>query len=318
MNTKKLKISRKSIVTFSVFIIIAIIFWFLNAMDLEYTTKINYKVEFIDFPEDARPASEMPEELKVTVKAYGYNLIGKTKSKHPIKISVKQYAQKDKNDKSKLILSTNLLSDHFFADEEDISIISITPETVVFTVEELFTKKVPIKGNFKYTCKPLYMKSDNIILSPDSVIVSGTEEALKKISYAETNHLQFKDLYDTLKTNCKLKTIKGVRFSVETTKLTIPIEKYTENSENIHLKIKNCPDSLNLITFPDEIKVTYKVALSKYNLIRKKDFSLSVDYNDVIRNHPDRLNVTVETCPEFIESLQLSPEVVEYIPEKKQ
>jgi len=318
MNVKKPKISRKRLLIFSVFVLIAAVFWFLSALNQEYTTKINYKVEFVDFPADVRPASAVPEELQLTIKDYGYNLIGITGSKHPLKISIKKYAVKDKNDKSKLILSTHLLSNKFFPDATSINILSVDPESVIFKVEKLRTKKVPIKTNIDFSCKPLFMQSDNIQLLPDSVVVSGTEKTVKNISFAETEPAKFPDLNDTLKTNLKLKKINGVKFSVNKIKLVIPVEKYTENSVNVPLTIKNCPDSLKIITFPDEVKITYKVVLSQFKSVNPKDFSLFADYNEIKNNHPEKLKVNLESYPDFLKSIQISPDFVEYVIEKNQ
>lgn len=318
MNVKRPKISRKKLVIFSVFVVIASIFWFLSAMNQEYTTKIDYKVEFVDFPADVRPASAVPEKLQVTIKDYGYNLIGKTGSRHPLKISIKKYTVKDKNDKSKLILSTHLLSNKFFPDASSINIISIDPEIVIFKIEKLKTKKVPIKANINFSCKPLFMQSDKIQILPDSITISGTEKTIKNILFAETEQAKFPELSDTLQTTCKLKKINGIKFSANQVNITIPVEKYTENSVDVPIQIRNCPDSLKLITFPDKIKITYKVVLSQYKSVKKEDFSLFVNYNEIEKNHPEKLKITIENYPKFIKSIQLSPEFIEYVIEKNQ
>jgi len=317
MNVKKPKISRKRLVIFSVFVLIASVFWFLSAMNQEYTTKIDYKVEFIDFPEDVRPASAVPEKLQITIKDFGYNLIGKTGSNKPLKISIKKYAVKDKNDKSKLILSTHLLSNKFFPNAASINILSVDPETVTFKVEKLKTKKIPIKVNMNFSCKPLYMQSDKIKMSPDSVVVSGTSKTIRNILFAETVPEKFPDLSDTLRTTCKLKKINGIKFSIKQVKILLPVEKYTEKSVKVPLHIINCPDSLKLITFPDEIKITYKVVLSQYKSVITEDFILIVDFNET-ENHPDKLKITLQNFPEFLKSVQVSPEFVEYVIEKNQ
>jgi len=317
MNVQKPEISRKRLVIFSVFVIIAAVFWFLSAMNQEYTTKIDYKVEFIDFPADVRPASAVPEKLQVTIKDYGYNLIGQSGSKHPLKISIKKYTVKDKNDKSKLILSTHLLSDKFFPEASSINILSIDPETVVFKVEKLSTKKVPVKPNLDFSCKPLFMQSDKISISPDSVTISGTEKTIKNILFTETETVKFSDLSDTLKTTCKLKKINGIKFSDKQINIIIPIEKYTENSVNVPLQIQNCPDSLRLITFPNQATITYKVVLSQFKSVKKEDFLLFINYNEIEKKHPEKLKITLKKYPKFLKSVQISPEFVEYVIEKK-
>ncbi len=318
MNTLRPKISKRRLLIFSVFVLISAVFWFLSAMNQEYTTKISYKVSFVNFPEDVRPVSGVPDKLTLTVKGYGYDLIGKSKITAPLKIDVKKYALKDKNDKSKLILSTHLLSDKFFPNANGISIISVNPETIIFKTEKLKTKKVPVKANIDFSCKPLYMQSGDIKIIPERVTVSGSYKKIKEIKYVETKTYKFTDLEDTLKAKCKIKHIKGTKISEKEVLIIIPVEKYTEKSLNLPVSIINCPDSLNLITFPDNINLTYKVVLSKFETAKPDDFKITVDYNDINENNKDKLKVKITSKPKFIKSVQLSPEYVEYIIEKKQ
>ncbi len=317
MNAKKPKISKKRLAIFSVFVLISAVFWFLSAMNREYTTKLDYKIEFIDFPDDVRPASAVPEKLLLTVKGFGYDLIGLSNNTNPLKISIKEYAIKDKNDKSKLIIYTHLLSDKFFPEASGIEILSVDPETVVFKVEKLAAKKVPVKADIDFSFQPLYMQSDKLVLTPDSVVISGTEKKIKNIKYAETDKLKFSDLKDSLKKSVSLKKISDVRFSENTVKLLLPVEKYTENTTEVNLQVKNCPDTLQLITFPDKIRITYKVVLSRFSFVKEEDFEPYVDYNDISENKTEKLKVYISKYPEFLNSLQISPEFVEYIIEKK-
>ena len=162
------------------------------------------------------------------------------------------------------------------------------------------------------------MQSDKILLSPDSVVVSGTDKTIRNILFAETVPEKFPDLNDTLRATCKLKRINGIKFSSKQVNIILPVEKYTENSVKVPLLIKNCPDSLKLITFPDEIKITYKVVLSQYKSVKKEDFSLFVDFNETEKNHPEKLKITLQNYPKFLKSVQISPEFIEYIIEKNQ
>ena len=161
------------------------------------------------------------------------------------------------------------------------------------------------------------MQSDEIKVIPDSVVISGSYKKINTIKFVETEPCKFTDLEDTLKTKCKIKPIQATKTSVKNVEVIIPIEKYTEKSFKIPVKVKNCPDSLNLVTFPNEINLTYKVVLSKFKTAEPEDFNVSVDYNNIKENN-EKLKINLESAPDFIKSVQLTPKYVEYIIEKKQ
>lgn len=316
MKIKKPKISKKKIAIFSVFVVIATIFWFLNALNREYTTKIEYPAEFYNFPENISSSVSVPDRLTVNVKAYGFDILWKLNILNPVKINVKKHAVKDKSDKSKMIINTSKFSDELFPGLTKIEIISIKPETIVFSTNKISSKKVPVKLDINFNGKPLYMQSGDIKANPDSIIIYGSSENLSKINYVETLKMNYKDLDDTLRNKVLLKKIKNINFSKNNINIIIPIEKYTESTSLVPVNVINCPDSLRIITFPKEIKITYKVTLSRYSSIHKDNFILTVDYAEIESNKPEKLKIILNEYPKDLGRVKFSPEYVEYIIEK--
>jgi len=316
MKLKRPKISKKKIAIFSVFIFIATIFWFLDALNREYTTKINYPVELYNFPEELSITSSYPEKLTVTVKAHGFDLLGKFNIEKPVRINVKELSVKDKLDNSKLIISLKKISDDLFPKTTGIEIVQIYPETIILSTKKLLSKKVPVKLNIIFTTETLYMQSGDIKMIPDSIRVSGSEKMLSEFNEAETVLRNFKNLNDTLTENIQLKKVNNLKYSEDKVKIILPIDKYTENDIKIPVKIINCPDSLKIITFPNEIKLTYKIGLSMYNAIGKNDFEVVIDFLEIDRERKEKIQVRLTKQPNHLQSVKISPEYLEYIIEK--
>jgi len=317
MNFTKPKISKKKIVIFSVFIVLATIFWFLNALNREYTTKISYPVEFYNIPKNISPAVSVPENLSINIKAYGFEILWKMGVSKPLKINVEKFAEKDKSDKSKLLINSSRFKNELFPNLNNIEIISIDPEIIVFSSKNLKSKKVPVKMNISYTTQSLFMISGTPGIYPDSILIYGTEKNISKTDFVETIYKKYNDLNDTLKTNIPIKKIDNISFEKETVKLFVPVEKFTENTTKVNIKVINCPDSLRLLTFPKEVKLTYKVTLSRYKSINPGDFELSVDFKDTESGNDEKIKINLIKSPEGIEHIILFPDYAEYIIEKQ-
>lgn len=317
MNYKRLKISQKKIVIFSVFVFVATIFWFLDALNREYTTKINYPIEFYNFPKDVLINSKYPNKLSVTLKAHGFDLIGKMNISNAVKVDVSKMAKKDKTDNQKLILSLKKVSANLFPDLTNAEIVNIEPEVVIFKAVKVSTKQVPVKLNIDFSTTDLYMQSGEITITPKNIEVSGQEKELKKIKYVETKTIKFENLDDTLKAKIQLKKIDNINFSENVVSIILPIEKFTENEVIVPVKNINCPDSVTMVTFPNEVNISYKVALSKYNFVNKNDFIIVANYKQVI-GKKEKIHVEVKDYPKFIKSLKVNPEYLEYIIKKKE
>ena len=316
MKLRRPKISKKKIAIFSVFVFIATIFWFLDALNREYTTKIEYPIEFINFPEDVSITSNYPQYLSVTIKAHGFDIIGKKNISNPFKIDIKKLSVIDKTDRSKLIISLRKISDDLFPKIQNIEIVHIVPESIILTTSKISSKKVPIKLNINYTAKMLYMQSGDIQILPDSIKISGPDKILSKLSEIETVPMSYENLDDTLTEKIQLKKISNVNFSNKVVNIILPIEKYTENEINIPVEIINCPDTLKLITFPNEVKLTYKIGLSRYKSIGEFNFKAVVDFAQATEKNKEKILVQLTKQPDYLQSVKISPEYLEYLIEK--
>ncbi|MCF6366001.1 MAG: hypothetical protein L3J35_07335 [Bacteroidales bacterium] len=316
MKFKRPKISKKKIIIFSVFVFIAAIFWFLDALNREYTTKIEYPIELYNFPKELSVTSNYPEKLNVTVRAYGFDILGKINIVNPLKINVEDLSVKDKLDNSKLVISLKKISDDFFPKTTGIEIIQIHPEIIVLSTKKLLSKKVPVKLNINFTTETLYMQSGHIEIIPDSIKVSGSEKMLSNYDEAETVFKNYKNLNDTLTENIQLKTVNNLKFSKDKVKIILPVDKYTENDIKIPVKVINCPDSLKIVTFPNEISLTYKIGLSRYNEVGGNDFEVVVDYLQIKGKNKEKIQVLLTKQPNHLQSVKISPEYLEYIIEK--
>jgi len=313
MKLRRPKISKKKIAIFSVFVFVATIFWFLDALNRVYTTKVEYPVEFYNFPKDVLVSSDYPDILLVTIKANGFDIIRKMNISDTLEIDIEKFSIKDKTDKSKLILSLNKISEYLFYEAHNIDIISIKPETVEFKTVKVSSKEVPVKLKLNYSTSNLYMQSGEIELSPKSIIISGEDKTLSKISFIETVEANYENLEDTLRTNIKLSKILNVNFSQESILFVLPIEKYTENEIKVPVSIINCPENMNMKTFPNEVKLTYKVSLSRYNTLSVNNFKVVADYTEIKAKNTEKIQAKLIEHPKHIESIKIFPEFLEYL-----
>jgi YbbR domain-containing protein len=69
---------------------------------------------------------------------------------------------------------------------------------------------------------------------------------------------------------------------------------------------------LNIKLFPEKVKVTFKVGLSRFQEIRPEDFKLSVAFSD-IRENKQLLKITTESIPDYLYDLKITPDEIEYL-----
>ena len=71
---KKIKVNKNAIV-FAFFLLLSVVFWFLNALGKEYTTEINYPVSYVNLPDNQAFIGKVPSTTKLKVSGLGFTLL---------------------------------------------------------------------------------------------------------------------------------------------------------------------------------------------------------------------------------------------------
>ncbi len=305
---------------FAFFLFISTVFWFLIALNDEYITEISYPVKYKNIPSNKVVVKDLPNYLSIKVKAIGFLVLQhKIKSIRPITIDVSSIdLQKSANDTSHSFLLTKYINEEISNQlDANLQLIEIRPDTIDFYFYNSIQKKIAVIPNLELSFQSQYMLSKKLEAFPDSIIVTGPKNIVEKLTEITTEKVEFSNLNSTITTEVKIKKIKKIRFSHEKVKVKIDVEKFTEGQLKIPVEVENIPDSLVLIMFPNEIKVNYLVALSKYETIHYKLFRAVVDYNQIIENPTlNTLKVYIIEQPQEIELLGYSPKRIEFIIEK--
>jgi hypothetical protein len=322
--SKKRNISdNKKVISYLVFVFIATIFWFLNALSKDYTTTVSYPVNYKNLPKDKILIRELPDKLFLEVKGGGFALLRYKISTafQPINLNVSHQInnKKTRNNILHYIMHTNNTQTKRNISRQlnkDINLQKIIPDTIGLHFANIIQKKVPVVPNVEITYASQFSLDGKITTIPDSIIASGPSTVIDTLQKVYTSLLEFNELDRNTKRNTSLKKIDKISFSNKRVVVKIPIDRYTEASQLIEITPINTPDSLNLRLFPAKIKVNYKVGLNNFNKIGENDFKVIVNYKN-LTSKSDFLKIKLKKYPENIKDIEISPSKVEFIIEKK-
>ena len=307
--------------TFSVFLILATVFWFLNSLNENYPADIEYPVRFINMPDNKVLTSKLPEFLTVRVFTTGYDIIGiKSKSTlNTLKIDYKDLNIKNDTFTGKTFFLTNSVLNSLSKQiPQNVKILDIIPDTLFFTFAQKMKKRVPVNTNINTFCSKMHMLSAPVRFFPDSVEIYGIEGVVDTFTFVELNKTIFSELFENTEKYVALKKYEGINYNTNVVKLVFGVERYTEKQIYVEVLKKNVPDSLDLKIIPEKVSVSFIVPINKYRLINEKNFELSVDFEQTKNSDNSGLEVILNKKPENIQSLKISPSRLDYIIFKNQ
>jgi len=314
--------SNKKLLVYLFFVGLSTIFWFLNALSKEYTTSINYPVNYTNLPKEKILVSQLPTKLDLRVQAYGFDLLKYKVStaflSNPFDVNEYTNYRINKNSKNNYPLITSGIIKRLERElSSGIQLLSISPDTLYFQFSPVKEKKVPVKLNAKIGFEQQFMQSELIILEPDSVIVKGAGSIIDSVEQMETKELVLSGLKETTDENIGFAKTDGLEVSSKKIKVTIPVVRFTEAQKNVPISINNLPDSVILRLFPGDVKVSYFVGMNKYESISADHFDLRVDYKEAAKGDAGKLKIELKRKPDFVSNVRFYPQSVSFLIENR-
>ncbi len=308
---------RKKALLFSFFLLLSVIFWLMNALSKSYSSEIQYPIRYRNFPGDKVLIGEMPGNLSIRVYAHGYTLLRHRLSARyiPINFNVQSFSlnRLRLEDSSLYFIETRFAREYISKQlNSEFEILDIKPDTLFFPFTDIVTKKVDVKLSSVFMPDKQFVFRGKPEIIPDSVRVSGPEYLVDTLESIFTSG-QDQILIDADKEiQIRLKDIKHL--STETDEVTVRfrVEKFTEKTLKVPLDVLNLPDSLTLRLFPSNVEVSCQVGLSNFEKLQPGMFKASVDFGHIDQGQ-SRLNVSLDSYPEFVKSTKFSPRTVEYL-----
>ncbi len=305
----------KKILTFSFFVIIAAILWFMQVYNQTFETNIRIPVKYISVPDSAIFNDTLPDHFNVRVKDYGYAMFkyGFTK-RDTVVIDLASVLHSN----TVTILQSNILEAYINRTlPQTAAIVRFDPIRISFAYSMLRSRKVPVVFDGQVNLSPGYFLNGDIQVSPDSVMVYGSLADLSKLTYIYTVNDTLSGLDLSRKVSYGL--IKGDKLKINPDKVNvyIPVEAYRQMRINIPVECFNLPENLNVKFFPSNVTMSCYIGVSMADSIKLDDFVVGVDYYGLKESKQVSVPVRVTSSPSYIRNLTLDPPNVEYIFEYK-
>jgi YbbR domain-containing protein len=309
--------------TYLVFFVIAVVIWYLNALNKDYTTDLKFKVKYVNLPTDKVLVEAPGNHLSLTVSAQGFTLLkyrlGFTF--YPVNVDAGYSSlrkSRSARDSEYYILSQTISDKISTQLSSDIRLQRISPDTLKFLFSEMVQKEIPVKVQSRLQFEKEFLPVGDIRITPSRITVSGPRTIVDTIQYVHTKNKTFKRLKDTLQVQLALQPVEQLSYSVNEVSVVLPIERHTEASVSVPIEAINLPQGLTLKTFPGTVTVNCLVPISSFEKIQPHMFRAVVDY-DAIKDAKDgmaKAKVSIAKSPSYVSDIRFNPKNVDFIIEK--
>lgn len=289
---------------------IAAMLWVLQALNTVYAYTITVPVEFKNLPQNKKPLAEIPNNLKVDIKASGLKLLLVLANKPFKTIEIDFNTLKSVNKQQNYILSAGSV-DFKSSFKFETQIKHISPDTLYFSEKNGYQKNVPVKVPLYIKCAPGFGASQPVI-TPAFITIWGDTADINKIDTIYTQPLNLVNINKNY--NSDLVIIKpNSNISTSETKVTTSIEvaKLMEHTIILPITVINGENFKQVNIFPAKVKVKFTSLQNAFAMDDTLIFKASIDPEKTNANN--KCNVHLSTVPGNVNILSVLPKEVELL-----
>lgn len=294
---------------FAVCLLVAVLLLLLNKLSRNYIGDVKGSIHYAHLPEGKAPTAPLPAELNLFIETTGFRLIW-SKMKKPPTIRIDLSALK-----TSYLATSELKSLITSQISPDYHLVAIAPDTLYFNFDKGIQKKVPVIPDIVISFKKQFDFTEPMIITPDSILVSGPQNVVDTIEGWRTKRLVFENLDKSIQAEVPLIAPPSHSISITPDKIkyVIPVEEYTEKTLEVTAEIINIPGKREINIYPNKVQVIFRVGLSNYEHVSAENFRAAADFAGVDIKRSKYVPVKILQSPSFIKNLDYSPKSVEFI-----
>jgi len=307
----------KKTLTFLFFLLLAFVFWLLQALQQSLETEVSIPIHYQNIPLEVNLANDTPTVIKIKIKNRGTSILQYTVGRKKNESLDVDLSSINKKNSSYTISKKDLeaMISSYLA--SGTTLISFTPDILDIKYQILQTKELPIVLSGQLVPATSYMLIDTMLLTPSKVYAYAPKNILDALSAIYTENIDIVNIQTPIKKKIKLISPKDVKLNISDVELNVSAEEFTEKVIRMPIVCKNQPENYKIHIFPLIAEITCPVTLTDYGKITESDFEISIDYFELLKSRDYTIRVTLSKKPVQIKTYRISPEKVEFLIEQK-
>lgn len=310
----KTRFRKTNFKAFLFFLFFAVIIWVIAQFSKTYNEVVDIPVDYVNVPLDKLLTPDRPSELKLWMSESGfaiayYNMFPPTLtvdvSDSRIEDSVFVYSMEAHRDAIERQLGLSFDRISFMEDELRIGF------------EQRAEKRLPVEPQVDLEYAAGYAALGELQLDTDSITVSGPQAMLDTISVLRTELLEQGNIKNNLDGTLYIDTsmIKGVTLYQNQVRYQLEVDRFTEGRLEVPIELINVPAGRNVVIFPQQLIVSYRVSLDNFSNVQASDFKIICDFSQ-LRDGQDFLVPQIQEQPGIVENVRMNEKRISFIIKK--
>jgi hypothetical protein len=305
---------RRRVSAFFTCLLLAAVAWVFTTLSNTYNFTVQEVLSYRNTPQKRAFHSLQSDTINATMQGTGWQMLFSKMNYENKNISVDLHTLENKD---YVVLSSQLKQINDRKDFDN-QIISFSPDTLYFDFSNRSVRRVPIKLLSDVNYQHQFAQSNDAVIKPSYVTLSGPGNVIDKIKSWQTDTLTADSVDETVRTNLNLKSPDEGNVSIypKSVKVVLPVDEFTEKVISIPVKLINNRDYYRVKIFPQKVKVTFATSLSRYAEMDEDFFEASADLSLWQDRGYTSLPVKLTRVPAYCKIVKIEPRNIDFIVRK--
>jgi hypothetical protein len=278
-------------------------FWFLNALNKDYSTRLSYPIQFEYDDSTFVSVVPLPKKVRLNVSGYGWNLLKKTLQVNIVPLTYRISSPLQ----ARYITGTNLLP--FITEQiRDIRINYIVEDTIFFDFDRISIKKVALQvDSMAINLAEGYRLTSPIILNPAYINFKGPSSLLKALPDSIFVNIPLKSIDENFQEDIPVNYVQSSLIEPDNTKVKVNfnVASFRKETQLVPVIPVHFPKKDSLVLANPVLEVSYWLKKEETKPVRPEDFRIIADYARL--NQTDStITILLEHKPAFITDVRVN------------
>jgi len=305
---------RRRVSAFITCLMLSVFAWLFTVLSNPYKYTVKAALTFKNAPQKRSFHLLQPDTVNVTYAGNGWDMLFSKMNPRNNSITADLRTLEYKN---YIVLSSQLEQINSKKEGRQ-QITGFYPDTLYFDFSNPRVKKVPVNLITAIKYRHQFTQSGEITIQPAFVTISGPENIIDKIKEWPSDTLKVDSAAETINTRVNMQPVTEANMTVYPLRVNVvvPVDEFTEKTLSIPVKLINNRDDDNVKIFPQRVKVTFTVPLTRYAETEDDLFEANADL-DLWRLHKYKvLPIAVVKTPSYCRVVKVEPRNVDFIIKK--
>jgi len=275
-------------------------FWFFNALNENYSTTLNYPLNFIYDTDNYVAVESPPENVQINVTGLGWNLF---RNSLGIKVTPLDIRLEEPAETKKIVSASvpGLINDQL----DELQLNYVLTDTLFVNIDHKISKKflliidsanISLEDNFRIVSPLQY--------SPDSVELQGPSRIIRNLPDTILVGIPQEEIDENYDEDVSINLPNGrlIRRNPPTVSVQFEAKEFVQRGVMAQVKIENISDRAYIEV--EEIKATFLVPESEVDEVDKNDFVALVNFNE-INEKDSTINPRLDSSPDYATEVRI-------------